>query len=174
MQLAIQYIRSSSFLLTFIGVGLLFFCSQVSIPLQPVPISLQTVAVLVIGLTFSKADALKSIASYLALGALGAPVFSNFGGGLAVLMGPRGGYLFGFFVSIWIMCTLRERITYIGTKEMVLIALAGNAAIYLCGLPWLSAFVGWDFAIAGGLTPFIIPGLVKSVLVASAVRYIKK
>lgn len=174
MQLAIQYVRSSQILLTLVGVTLLFLCGQVSIPLQPVPISLQTVAVLIIGLTFAKADALRSIASYLALGALGLPVFANFSGGFAKLMGPTGGYLFGFLVAIWIMCELRERIAHIGIKEMILIAFAGNAVVFLFGLPWLSVYVGWDFAVAAGFMPFIIPGLIKSVLVAIAVRYIKK
>lgn len=174
MQSAIQYIRSSQLFLTLVGATLLFLCGQVSIPLQPVPITLQTVAVLVIGLTFAKADALRSIASYLALGALGAPVFSNFSGGFAKLIGPTGGYYLGFLVAIWIMCELRERIEHHGVKEMVLIALAGNAIIYLFGLPWLSVYVGWDFAVAAGFMPFIIPGLVKSVLIAAAVRYIKK
>lgn len=174
MQLAIQYIRNSQLLLTLVGVTLLFLCGQVSIPLQPVPISLQSAAVLIIGLTFAKADALRSIASYLALGALGLPIFANFTGGLAKLMGPTGGYLFGFLAAIWIMCELRERIVYLGIKEMILIALAGNAVIYLFGLPWLSTFVGWDFAVTAGFMPFIIPGLVKSVLVAFAVRYIRK
>ncbi len=174
MQLAIQYVRNSQLLLTLVGVTLLFLCGQVSIPLQPVPISLQTVAVLIIGLTFAKADALRSIASYLALGALGMPVFANFCGGPAVLMGTNGGYLFGFLVAIWIMCELRERIVYLGVKEMLLVAFAGNAVIYLFGVLWLSTFVGWDFAVTAGFMPFIIPGLVKSVLVASAVHYIKK
>lgn len=174
MQLAIQYFRSSSLLLTFIGTILLFLCSQVSIPLKPVPISLQTVAVLVIGLTFSKAEALKSIGSYLALGALGVPVFANFSGGLAKLMGPTGGYLFGFFVAIWLMCALRERIGRMGTKETIVVAFVGSSIVYACGLPWLSTFIGWESAVKAGLMPFIIPGIVKSVLVASIVRYIKK
>jgi biotin transport system substrate-specific component len=174
MQLAIQYIRNSHLLLTLIGASLLFFCGQVSIPLKPVPITLQTVAVLVIGLTFSKKDALKSVSLFLGLGALGAPVFANFSGGLAKLIGPAGGYCFGFFAAIWLMCVLRERIINLDTKKTFLVALAGSATVFLFGLSWLSTFVGWKNAIAVGFMPFIIPGIIKSALVASAVRYIKK
>ncbi len=174
MQLAFQYIRNSRVLLTVIGAGLLCLCTQVNIPLHPVHISLQTVAVLIIGLTFSKADALRSVASYLALGAMGAPVFSYYSGGIAKLMSPTGGYLFGFLAAVWVMCTLRERVANMGTKETFLVALVGSATVFLFGIPWLSTFVGWNAAITAGLVPFILPGIVKSVLVAAAVRYLKK
>ncbi len=174
MQLALQYVRTSSYLSTLIGVSLLFLCSQITIPLSPVPISLQTVAVLIIGLTYSKADALKSISSYLALGAMGAPVFANFSGGIVKFMGPTGGYLLGFFAAVWIMCAMRERIVKMGATETILVALIGNAVIYGLGLPWLSKFVGWETAVAFGFMPFVIPGLVKSVLVTAGVRYLQK
>ena len=174
MQLAFQYVRNSQLLLTLVGVTLLFLCGQVSIPLQPVPISLQTVAVLVIGLTFAKSDAIRSIASYLVLGAMGAPIFSYYSGGIAKLMGPTGGYLFGFLAAVWVMCTLRERVAHMGAKETFLVALVGSATVYLFGVPWLSTFIGWNAAITAGLVPFILPGIVKSVLVAAAVRYLKK
>jgi biotin transport system substrate-specific component len=178
MQLAFQYIRNSRVLLTVIGFGLLFFCGQVSIPIQPVAITLQTVAMLVIGLTFSKADALKSVTSYLMLGALGAPVFANFSGGFAKLMGPAGGFYFGFLVAVWVMCTLRERFSNANantnTKEMLLIAFAGQTTLYVSGVLWLCAYVSPDKAISFGLVPFILPGIVKSLLVAAAVRYLKK
>ncbi len=174
MKLALQQIKNSSVFITFIGFGLLFFCGQVTIPIQPVAITLQTVAMLVIGLTFSKADALKSATSYLMIGALGAPVFANFSGGFTKLMGPAGGFYFGFLVAVWVMCTLRERFSHANTKEMLLIAFAGQTTLYVCGILWLCAYVSPDKAIAFGLTPFIIPGLVKSVLVASIVGYLKK
>jgi biotin transport system substrate-specific component len=174
MQLAFQYIRNSRVLLTVIGFGLLFFCGQVSIQIQPVAITLQTVAMLVIGLTFTKTDAIRSVSSYLIAGAVGAPVFANFSGGLAKLMGPAGGYYAGFMVAIWVMCALRERIPHLRTKEIMIIAFMGQITLYGFGLAWLSTFVGWNAAITSGLFPFILPGIVKSVLVASAVRYLKK
>ncbi len=174
MQSVMQYIRCSSSLITFIGVSLLFLCSQISIPLSPVPITLQTVAVLIIGLTFAKIEALTSVASYLALGALGLPMFSNFGGGLASITGPRGGYLLGFFASVWVMCSLRERMAAVGIKELLLIGLFGSVIVFMLGVPWLSGFIGWKAAVYGGFLPFVMPGLVKSLLVASVVGYLQK
>lgn len=174
MHLALQYLRSSSLLLTIIGTCLLFACAQISVPLNPVPITLQTVAVLIIGLTFNKKEALKSVGLYLTLGALGLPVFANFMGGLPILIGPRGGYLIGFFVSIWAMCTIREHHQKVATKELLLIGVIGSGIVYLIGVPWLSMFVGWESAVAAGLMPFILPGFVKSVIVASAIGYLKK
>lgn len=173
MRLAIQQIKNSSLFITFIGFGLLFFCGQVSIPIQPVAITLQTVAMLVIGLTFSKSDAIRSVISYLMIGALGAPVFANFSGGFAKLMGPAGGFYFGFLAAVWVMCALRERFSNISTKRMLLIAFAGQTTLYVCGILWLCPYVGVDKAIAVGLMPFILPGLIKSVIVASIVRYVK-
>jgi len=174
MKLALQHIKNSSILTTVIGFSLLFFCAQVSIPIQPVAITLHTVAMLVIALTFSKADAIRSVTSYLMIGALGAPVFANFSGGIAKLISPAGGYYFGFLVAVWLMCSLRERFSTTNTKEMLLIAFAGQTALYVCGILWLCAYMTPDKAIAVGLMPFIIPGLVKSVLVASIVGYVKK
>lgn len=174
MKLAIQHIKSSSLLTTLIGFSLLFFCAQVSIPLQPIAITLHTVAMLVIGLTFSKADAIKSVTSYLTIGALGAPVFTNFSGGIAKLVGPAGGYYVGFLAAVWVMCSLRERFSNAGTKEMLLIAFSGQTMLYVCGILWLAAYIGVDKAITLGLMPFIIPGLIKSVIVASILGYLKK
>lgn len=171
MKIALQHIKISSILIAFIGFSLLFFCAQVSIPLQPVAITLHTVAMLIIGLTFSKADALRSVSIYLIVGALGAPVFANFSGGIAKLIGPAGGYYVGFLLAVWVMCTLRERLS---KSNMLWIAFAGQTTLYACGLSWLTAYVGIDKAIAFGLMPFILPGFVKSVLVASILSYLKK
>jgi len=72
------------------------------------------------------------------------------------------------------MCTLRERFSNTNTKEMLLIAFVGQTTLYVCGVLWLCAYVSPDKAISFGLVPFILPGIVKSVLVAAAVRYLKK
>ena len=174
MSLALQYLRGSSVLLTMIGTCLLFMCAQISVPLNPVPVTLQTVAELIIGLTFNKSEALKSVALYLALGALGLPVFANFMGGFPILIGPRGGYLIGFLVSVWGMCTMREYLGQVATKELLLIGVVGSAIVYMIGVPWLGMFIGWKSAVAAGFMPFILPGLVKSVIVASAIGYLQK
>lgn len=156
-----------------IGLGILFCCAQISIPLQPVPITLQTVGVMLIGLFYPQKTAVKTVLSYLALGALGAPVFSNLSGGLAVLLGPRGGYLIGFLLAAAAMSCARERILKETWLSMLCNCILGNAVIYLCGVSWLSFYVGLSQAIQLGFLPFILPGIVKSGVLSFAVRSIK-
>ena len=156
------------------GVFLLILTTQISIPLEPVSITLQTVGVLLIGLTFTRKIALQSVALYLALGLAGAPVFTNFSGGLYKLMGPTGGYLIGFFMAVLCMTTLRK---YLDDKNGFFIALncvVGTFVIYSFGIAWLSYLIGFDAAIKGGLMPFILSGCVKIVILALAVRYLKR
>ena len=82
------------------GCALLTLFSKISIPLTPVPISLQTVAVMLIGLLYTRANAIQSVASYLALGALGLPVFASGGIGLPTLIGPTGWFFMCFFAAV--------------------------------------------------------------------------
>lgn len=171
MFLSITNSKISQFARPVIGFLLLLFCAQVKIPLQPVPVTLQTVALLIIGLTFSKKDALQSVGSYLALGALGFPVFTS---GIAKFFGPTGGFLFGFFASVWVMTTLREKFIAKSFFDKLMIAFAGQATLYIFGIAWLSCMVDVKWAFAVGLYPFILPGLVKAFLVAGAVKAIKK
>jgi len=163
----------SEFAQVLLGVGMLATASQLSIPLQPVPITMQTVAVLLIGLFYSPKTAVKTLLSYIALGACGFPVFANFKGGMHIIMGPTGGYILGFLACVATMCFFREKVT----KENYLMQLAncfvGTCVIYACGISWLSLFVGAEKAIQFGLLPFIIPGAVKALMVTSASRYVK-
>lgn len=156
-----------------IGVGMLAAASQLSIPLQPVPITMQTVAVLLIGLFYPTKTAIKTMLSYIGLGALGFPVFANFAGGLHVFLEPTAGYIWGFLACVAAMCLFREKVA----KENYVLQLAncvmGSAVIYACGISWLALFVGAEKAIQLGLLPFIIPGCVKALLLTSASRYVK-
>jgi biotin transport system substrate-specific component len=174
MSLSITNSKVIQFARPVIGFFLLLFCAQVQIPLSPVPITLQTVALLIIGLTFSKKDALQSVGAYLALGALGFPVFAGFSFGIAKFFGATGGFLFGFLASVWVMTTLREKLTANSFWNMLLVAFAGQATLYICGIAWLSFMIDFKWALAVGLYPFIVPGFVKAFLVAAAVKSIKK
>lgn len=156
-----------------IGVCLLFGGAQISIPLQPVPITMQTVAVMLIGLFYTRTTALKTVLSYLALGALSAPVFANFSGGLPVLLGPRGGYLIGFLLAVAAMTCARERILKETYTTMICNCLIGQLIIFAAGISWLSLFVGFNQAIQFGLLPFIIPGVFKALLLGACVRSLK-
>lgn len=174
MLLSVNASRISQFTYPVIGCLLLFFCSQVQVPIQPVPITLQTVALLVIGLTFSKKFALQSVGAYLALGAFGLPVFAGFSGGVAKFLGTNGGFLLGFLASVWVMTTLREKFSAHSFWDKLMIACAGQATLYVLGVAWLSCMIDMKWALSVGLYPFIMPGLVKAFLVAGAVKAIKK
>lgn len=155
------------------GVFLLFLTTQIIIPLEPVPITLQTVGVLLIGLTFTRKIALQSVALYLALGLAGVPVFTHFSGGFYKLIGPTGGYLIGFFMAVICMTTLRQYLYNKNGFYIALNCLFGTLIIFCFGIGWLTHLIGFEAAIKGGLMPFIIPGCIKIALLAVAVRYLK-
>ena len=86
-------------ILTLAGSTLIALCAQVSIPFHPVPVTMQTFAVFLIGLTYGWRLGGITVALYLGEGAIGLPVFAGGKGGLIVLMGPTAGYLYGFFLA---------------------------------------------------------------------------
>lgn len=144
-----------------IGIMLLFSCSQIQIPLKPVPITLQTLAVMLISLTYKPRQAFEVVFSYLLLGAAGAPVFSDFSGGFTYFMGPTGGYLAGFLVAAPLISVLFSKSTSKSWLVIFMSCLVGQAIIYFCGVVWLAQFTGFDVAIKVGVLPFIFTGLVK-------------
>lgn len=150
-----------------LGISLITAATQISIPYYPVPITLQTVAVLFICLNYSTKNAFQSIAYYIAIGLLGAPVFSNFGFGLAKLLGPSGGYLVGFLICAFAITLVKP---YIKTQNSIVKNLAligiGQTVIYTCGILGLMRFFGFKDALYFGFVPFIIPGIIKSLILA--------
>lgn len=157
-----------------IGVTLLWVLSQISIPLQPVPITLQTVGVLALGLLYERREAVFSVLIYLSLGAIGLPMFANLRGGFLVLAGPTGGYLVGFLVAVIVMTTFRQ---WFGAKKFVALMLncfLGTATTLVCGIVWLSTFVGFNQAITLGLVPFIMPGVIKAAMLSAAISYVRQ
>jgi len=169
----LSYICKNEALYVLWGILLIVLTSQISIPLKPVPITLQTFGVMLVGLTFTRTAAIKAIAGYLALGLLGLPVFANFGSGYHYLLGPTGGYLVGFLVSVAIMSSIRP---FLHNQNFFCIAvncLIGTVVILTLGIVRLSHFIGFEKAIYSGLLPFIFPGIVKALLLALTVRYLK-
>jgi biotin transport system substrate-specific component len=164
--------RSAVADLVLILLGSLFVAAlaQLSIPLQPVPITGQTLAVLMVGMALGSRRGALALVAYLAEGAAGLPVFAGGKFGIATLLGPTGGYLFGFLVAAWLVGLLAER----GFDRSILKTLAamaaGNAVIYLFGVIWLTRFVGSfagdNGALALGMFPFLIGDAIKAVAAA--------
>ena len=151
------------------GAALIALLSQLEIPLKPVPITLQTLAVLLVGAALGWRRGALAVLAYLAAGAAGLPVFSGGGAGLATLLGPTGGYLAGFVLAAALVGWLSERLALDRTPWGTALAmLAGNLAIYALGLPWLAQVTGLHgHALFGaGLTPFLLGDLLKLLLAA--------
>ncbi len=146
--------------------------AQIAIPLPftPVPITGQTLAVLLVGAALGSRRGALSMATYLLEGALGLPVFAGGAAGLVRLRGLTGGYLLGFLAAAFITGWLAERGWDRRPSTTALAMLIGNAIIYLFGLPWLALFLGGFLgpkgALALGLLPFIPGDLLKLALAA--------
>ncbi len=150
------------------GIALLALAAQVTIPLEPVPITGQTFGVLLIGALLGARRGALTVAGYVAAGVAGLPIFAGGAAGIGRLAGPTGGYLLGFIAAAALVGWLSERgwDRRLGTAAAAM--LAGTAAIYLFGLPWLAMFVGWRQVIAVGLAPFVVGDLLKLALAALA------
>lgn len=150
------------------GAALTAVLAQVAVPLYPVPITGQTLAVLLVGATLGAARGALSLALYALLGIVGLPVFSDFAGGAHVVLGPTGGYILGFIASAALVGWLSER----AWERQVLKALAtfaaGTLVVFAVGLPWLAVALQLDLAatLQGGLWPFLIGGAIKAAIAA--------
>ncbi|MFO6463648.1 biotin transporter BioY [Jannaschia sp. KMU-145] len=156
------------------GTVLIALAAQVSIPFFPVPLTLQGLAILTIGLTLGARLGAVTVLAYLAEGAMGLPVFANGGAGLAYLAGPTGGFLLGFVAMAYIAGLAAGR----GLVVMIGASLLAAAAIYLPGVAWPYAVAsaagieaGWASTSAaalwsGWVAPFLLGDAVKAVLAA--------
>ena len=148
------------------GSLLLAVSAQFKIQLYPVPVTGQTLVVLLIGMTYGPRLGGITVAAYLFEGALGLPVFAGGAAGVAVLMGPTGGYLFGFLLAAIAMGYLAERGMGRTVVSTIAAMVIGNCVIYLCGALWLANFIGFGQAIAAGVLPFLYGDALKLVVAA--------
>ena len=150
------------------GSATIAIAAQITVPMIPVPMTLQTLAVLMVGLAFGARLGAATLLAYLAEGALGLPVFANAGYGLATLMGPTGGYLFGFVAAAYLAGALAERGWDRSIVKTALAMALGNLAIYLPGLLQLHLVTGADLSSvwAWGAAPFLLGDAVKIALAA--------
>jgi biotin transport system substrate-specific component len=152
-------------LLALVGSALLTLSAKLQVPFYPVPMTMQTLVALLIGLAYGFPLGLATVLLYLAEGAAGLPVFAGTpakGIGLAYMAGPTGGYLVGFALAAAITGWIAERRRDIGALALAVIA--GSIAIYLPGVLWLARFVGFEQALGLGLAPFLVGDILKAVL----------
>lgn len=151
------------------GSGLLWAAAKVQVPFWPVPMTLQTGVLFLIGVAYGPRLGVLTVIAYLAEGAAGLPVFAGTperGIGLAYMMGPTAGYLLAFAIAAWMAGLAAER--GVRWPGMAITLLAASSVIYLLGAAWLSTFVGVARAFELGVLPFILGDLVKGALVVAA------
>jgi biotin transport system substrate-specific component len=151
--------------------GALFVAAlaQVKIPLPftPVPLTGQTLAVLLVGATLGSRRATASMLLYIFLGMLGLPVFAGGASGIAYLSGATLGYLVGFVIAAYAIGLLAERGLERTIRTSILPFLVGTIIIYVCGVAWLAVLLGsFVSAVSAGIVPFLIGDAIK--LVAAA------
>lgn len=161
-----QWLRFMVFAIT--GSLALTLSAKISIPALPIPFTLQTLVVLLLGFAYGPKLAAATVSLYLMQGALGLPVFQGTpekGIGLVYMMGPTGGYLLGFLVAAVVCGKLAQKGWDKRISTMALGMVLGNFIIYAFGLIWLGSVIGWDKPILQfGLIPFLAGDGIKIVM----------
>ena len=159
-------------ILVFLGTVLLTISAKIKVPFYPVPMTMQTFVVVLIGITLGWKLGLTTIFLYLFEGAVGLPVFAGTpekGLGISYMIGPTGGYLVGFVLSVFIagFVNLNKNIFV----KFLLITLS-IFAIYITGVPWLAYLAGWEVAYVWGIKNFLLAEFLKiSILVLISKNY---
>lgn len=152
------------------GSALIAVSAKIQVPMTPVPMTLQTLVILVIGMACGWRLGGLTVLLYLAEGAAGLPVFAGTperGLGVSYMVGSTGGYLLGFLLAALVVGLLADAGWDRSVPLTAAAMLIGNVVIYLPGVLWLGSVAGWDNPIlAWGLTPFIVGDLVKVALAA--------
>jgi len=149
------------------GSALLTLSAKIQVPFWPVPMTMQTYVVLVLGAMFGARLGAATVLLYLAQGAMGLPVFAGTpekGLGLAYMMGPTGGYLVGFVAAAWVVGLLAERGWDRSIVRLMVAMAAGHAIIFAFGVTWLAQLVGWNKAWMLGVAPFYAATVFKTAL----------
>ena len=153
------------------GSIILIISAKIKVDLYPVPMTLQPLAVLMIGMLFGRNLAIATIGLYILQGIAGFPVFA-YGGGLLYLFGPTGGFIVGFFISGLVLGELADRGWGRNILSSIFCMMLGMFIIYFFGILQLSAIKGFAFAIIKGFYPFLVGDLYKLLVAGILVPFI--
>jgi len=161
--------RVSDVALVLAGVVITALAAQVQIPAVPVPFTLQTLAVLVIGATYGASRGAITMGAYALFGVLGFPVFAGGASGFSVILGATGGFLLGFIFAAALIGRLAELNWSSDAVKMFVSYVLGSAVIYAIGVPVLamSAFASDVIAAATYMMPYLIWDAVKALIAAA-------
>lgn len=157
----------------FLGSFLLAIFSNIQIPLPftPVPVVVQNLLAIMLGIVLGPKKGSISVFLYLIQGAIGLPVFAGMSSGIACLLGPTGGYLIGYILSAWIAGNICKVKTGLSIWKSLLI---GVSCQYLFGGLVFSFFVGLEKAFVLGVAPFIFIDIIKISIAAVSLKKIYK
>jgi biotin transport system substrate-specific component len=162
-----------SVLLILFGSFLLAISSKVQVPFWPVPMTMQTFIVFLIGMSYGWKLSFLTLLAYIIEGALGLPVFAT-GSGLAYLMGPTAGYIYGMLLASIVIGFLSEKGCLNNYFMCLLSLLIGSFIIFILGVGYLGLIIGYDKAINFGLLPFIPSELFKIALAVALIPSLSK
>ena len=162
-------------LVIFLGSILLTISSKIKIPFYPVPMTMQTFVVVLMGMAFGWRIGVATVSIYLLEGIIGLPVFAGTpekGLGLVYFMGPTMGYLIGFLFAVFLAgyLNLKTNVFFIFIKLILSVSI-----IYVFGILWLGNLIGWDKPLLElGLMPFLLAELFKISLLTILAQKIGK
>lgn len=167
---ALPAVRARSSLLIVGGAVLTALMAQVVVPVpgSPVPITGQTLAVLLVAASIGPVRGSASMGVYLLGGLVGLPFYSEGSSGFTTAFGATGGYLLAFVPAAYLIGLAAARGADRRIASALLLFVAGQLLIFAVGVPWLAASTGMNAsqALAAGLYPFLLGGLVKAVIAA--------
>lgn len=154
-----------------LAVSVITVCAWITVPLGPVPVTLQFLAVALIGGLLGWKRGLAAIFVYILMGLIGIPVFSNFNAGFTALFGPTGGYIFGFLFLALLPALAKPLPVHAQWKRFTVFYISmilGMVVCYFFGTIWFMQLTKSSFGYALGLcvVPFIVPDLIKLALAA--------
>jgi len=163
-------------ILVALGTALLALSAKINLPLPYVPMTLQTLVVLMIGAAYGWRLGSATVIAYLAEGAIGLPVFAGPVGGLAPLLGPTAGYLAGFVAAAFITGWLSERGWDRSVPRLFVAMGFGHIVVLAAGFAWLAFGMkfGVEKAWLVGIVPFVAASVIKNALGAAIVPAIRQ
>jgi len=156
-------------LLTALFSGLIIVGTFIKVPIPPVPITLQSLFIVLAGLILGAKNATLSVLIYLILGAIGLPVFTG-GGGIAAMIGPTGGFLLGFLIGAFVIGYIsdkgRKEDNSVKVSSLIIASIVGSLIFYAVGIVWLKVQlnISWAKSFAVGMAPFVIGDALKVIL----------
>lgn len=169
--------RTRSIAFTALSIAIMAVSAWITVPIGPIPFTLQMFALTFAILVLMPKQAIGAVAGYLVLGAIGVPVFSGMRGGIGVLMGPTGGFLWGYLIGVSLAVVVLSALRSRGIDNFatgVLAGLAFTAVAYACG--WFQymfvAGVGPLESLMVTVAPFVVVDIIKIVAATAVARMV--